>query len=175
MKGASMTPSLDQSPAFRISLFAACGILLSQDLPRWFRPSLLTGALLCCTLLLILFRKHHRAGPAIAAVVCVLLGAAKYVTDCAMSPELPDSLLTRSVVVMGTLEEDPRVFSSRQRFLLRASRVITEESALSGDVDFLVTVRRGHQDTTHHHCRARKNLASACLKKPRRIQCPSLL
>lgn len=151
--------TLKQSPALRISLLATCGILLSPHIPPSCQASMLPGALLFFSTLLVLFRKHPLVGPVLAVIVCLLLGAAKHVSDRAMSPQLSDSLLMRDVAVMGMIVEDPRVYPNRQRFLLRASRVLTENRTFSGEVDFLVTARHRGQDTTSPEIRYGTTLA----------------
>lgn len=115
------------SPAFRLSILVIVGMVTGGWLNL--SPDILVPAFIALTLIvccLVVCDRHHRFEAAVIAGVvfaCMLGGATKLAVDEDRSLFIPDSVMTRDVLVFGKITEPPHLVRGVVRCMMEAHEV----------------------------------------------------
>jgi competence protein ComEC len=135
-----------RAPALRLAAYLAAGILLGRlaDPP----PRVLWALVLVPASFLLFTLLRNRGGrvpnpltPVAAAILCLLIGLARYGEVIHGLPPVPASLLGKEVAVSGVVVDDPSVNGDRARFPVACTQIAGQGTTVPHAARMLVTLR----------------------------------
>jgi len=116
----ALLPPPSTLPAFKTALCVFAGVIIGRTLPSAALPPLALLVALLLLLLVLRWRSRGTERQVAAVMLCIMLGAGKYVMDRERVPALPRTSAGKEVSLIGTVDDEPRAQGSRVELLVES-------------------------------------------------------